>query len=72
MNQWQQGNSTDVIAYADKANERIRSALFNPMADSFTEDDYKALVKKLYDVDLAKLDRNTFSHVEMDYQGNLK
>ena len=42
------------------------------MADSFTEDDYKALVKKLYDVDLAKLDRNTFSHVEMDYQGNLK
>lgn len=44
----------------------------NQWPDSFTVDDYKALVKKLYDVDLAKLDRNTFSHVEMDYQGNLK
>lgn len=44
----------------------------NQWPDSFTEDDYKALVKKLYDVDLAELDRNTFSHVEMDYQGNLE
>ena len=29
MNQWQEGNSTDVIAYADKANERMRKRYYH-------------------------------------------
>ena len=47
--------------------------------DGFTEDDYKALVKKMddgdikvdnsVDVDLSKL---SYDHVKVDYQGNLK
>lgn len=51
-------------------------------SDSFTEDDYKELVKKLYNgdltvdndtgVDLSALDSEEFSHVTVDYQGNLK